>query len=133
MKFPELVNALEPLGTKKSTGLDGLSPKILKIATRDISPTLLRMSTCNLSIYTGNFPDNLKIARLIPIHKGVSKNDPSTFRPISIFSVVSKFFEKHVTKHLFAYLNGYDVLHKSQSGFRKHHSCNSALINLIDK
>ena len=25
------------------------------------------------------------------------------------------------------------MLHKSQSGFRKHHSCNTALINLIDK
>ena len=25
------------------------------------------------------------------------------------------------------------MLHKSQSGFRKHHSCNTALINLIDR
>ena len=31
-------------------------------------------------------------------------------------------------KHLFGFLNRYDLLHKSQSGFRKHHSCNTALI-----
>ena len=30
-------------------------------------------------------------------------------------------------------LNKYQVLHKSLSGFRKHHSCNTALINLVDK
>ena len=47
--------------------------------------------------------------------------------------VVSKIIEKHVTKHLFGFLNKYDLLHKSQSGFRKHHSCNTSLLNLVDK
>ena len=42
----------------------------------------------NISIYTGNFPDNLKIAKLIPIHKGGAKYDPSNYRPISILSAV---------------------------------------------
>ena len=27
----------------------------------------------------------------------------------------------------------YDILHKSQSGFRKNHSCNTALLGLLDK
>ena len=44
-----------------------------------------------------------------------------------------KKIEKHVTKHLFAYFNKYGLLHKSQSGFRKNHSCNTALIILVDK
>ena len=34
---------------------------------------------------------------------------------------------------MFASLNKYSLLHKSQSGFRQHHSCNTALINLIDR
>ena len=131
MKDAELTNALQSLNTKKSTGLDGLSPKILKLSARIIGPSLLKM--INYSINSGIFPDNLKIARLIPIHKGGPKDDPSNFRPISILSVISKLLEKHITKHLFAYLNKYDILHKSQSGFRKHHSCNTALINLVDK
>ena len=38
-----------------------------------------------------------------------------------------------LNKHLFAYMNIFNLIHKSQSGFRKNHSCNTALINLIDK
>ena len=30
-------------------------------------------------------------------------------------------------------MNKYSLLHKSQSRFRRHHSCNTALINLIDR
>ena len=47
--------------------------------------------------------------------------------------VISKLIENHVTKHLFGYRNKYDILRKLQSGFRKSHSCNTDLINLMDK
>ena len=75
---------------------------------------------------------NSKIAKIFPIHKGGPTDDPSNYRPISVLPVLSKIIEKHVTKHLFGYLNKYDILHKSQSGFLKHHSCNTALIKLVD-
>ena len=54
-------------------------------------------------------------------------------RPISILPILSKIIEKHVIKHVFAYLNKYGLLHESQSGFRKNHSCNTALIYLVNK
>ena len=59
----------------------------------------------NISIHTGVFPDVLKEARIIPIHKGGPSEDPSNYRRISILPLVSKVIEKHVTKHLFSYLN----------------------------
>ena len=78
------------------------------------------------------FPDEFKEARVFPVQKGGPSEDPSSYRPISILSIVSKLIEKHVTKHLFAYLNKYKLLHEAHSGFRKHHSCQTALINLIN-
>ena len=75
----------------------------------------------------------MKVAKIISIHKSGAQDESANYRPISILSIISKIIEKHVTKHLFAYLNKYSLLHKSPSGFRKHYSCNTALINLIGR
>ena len=131
MKLPELQRIIKSLDANKATGLDGMSARLIKSTAHIISPSLLQI--INISISTGQFPDALKLAKLIPIHKSGAKDDPANYRPISILSVLSKIIEKHVTKHLFAYLNKYKILHTSQSGFRKNHSCNTALINLIDR
>ena len=42
-------------------------------------------------------------------------------------------FEKHVNKHLMAYMNKYNIIHESQLGFRQKHSCQTALVKLIDQ
>ena len=103
----------------------------MKTSAETVAPTLLEI--INLSLINGQFPESLKLAKIKPIHKGGTKSDPSNYRPISVLPVISKIVEKHVTKHLFAYLKKYDILHKSQSGFRKNHSCNTALLGLLDK
>ena len=64
-------------------------------------------------LHTGVFPGVLKEARVFPIHKGGPSEHPSNYRPISTLPIVSKVIEKHVTKHLFAYLNKYKLLHEA--------------------
>ena len=131
MELTDLIATLNTLNVTKATGLDGLTPTILKTSANAIAPTLLKL--INTSLQNEQFPQPLKIAKLKPIHKGGHKSDPSNYRPISVLPVLSKIIEKHITKHIFAYLNKCDILHKSQSGFRKNHSCNTALISLLDK
>ena len=128
MKSDELKTILKSLDPSKSSGIGGISPKMLKLASEVLLPSLLQM--INISLHTGVFPETLKDARVFPIHKGGPSEDPSNYRPISILPIVSKVIEKHVTKHLFAYLNKYKLLHETQSGFRKYHSCQTALNKL---
>ena len=85
------------------------------------------------SLALGCFPDRLKFAKVFPIFKSGRKSDPNNYRPISILPTISKIFERHVNKHFMAYLNKYSLIHESQSGFRLKHSCQTALVKLIDK
>ena len=131
MTHDELLSSIRSLDSTKATGLDGITPRIIKSSSDVLVHPLLKI--INISIINGNFPDTLKLGKILPIFKGGDKTDLSNYRPISVLSVISKLIEKHVTKHLFGYLNKYNLLYKSQSGFRKHHSCNTSLINLLDK
>ena len=68
--------------------------------------------------------------------KGVSTKsrapEINNYRPISILPVLSKVLEKHVSDSLTLYLNENNLLHKTQSGFRPHHSCETALNFMTD-
>ena len=70
------------------------------------------------------------MAKLFPVHKGGSKSDLGHYGSISIFPTVSKIFEKHINKHLFFFCF---FLHANQSGFRQKHSCQTALVKLVDQ
>ena len=48
----------------------------------------------NLSLKSGIFPNEMKLAKVIPLHKKKGRLDAGNYRPVSILSVVSKVFEK---------------------------------------
>ena len=123
-----IISALDP---SKAIGIDDLGPRILKTIGQTLSPSIAAL--INKSILTGKFPDKLKIAKVFPIHKSGSKSDPCNYRPISILPTISKSFERHVNRHLMSYLNKYCLIHETQSGFRQKHSCQTALVKLIDQ
>ena len=48
----------------------------------------------NLSIKTGVFPQNLKLADVTPIFKKKDKHLKENYRPVSILPALSKIFER---------------------------------------
>jgi hypothetical protein len=87
----------------------------------------------NRIIDNGIYPNILTNAKVSPIFKSGEKCLPTSYRPISVLPVISKLIERHISRHMYQYLAKYNLLHDAQSGFRSNHSCQTALINIIDK
>jgi hypothetical protein len=68
------------INIKKATGIDQISPKILKIAKHAVVAPITQL--INLSINTCTFPDKLKIAQVVPIHKKNSTLLKGNYRPV---------------------------------------------------
>ena len=80
------------MSSSKATGLDEIPAKYLKDGSSVISKLLTHI--INLSITTGSIPDDLKMARIVPLYKKNSKTNVGNYRPITVLSVISKVFEK---------------------------------------
>ena len=102
----------------------------LKIAAESPRFIAALTSIINKSFLDGVFPDKLKIAKVIALHKGGSKTDVSNYRPISLLSSFSKVFEKLMHHRLLDFLQSNGSLYDSQYGFIPRLSCEQALIDL---
>ena len=86
----------------------------------------------NASFSLGYFPKALKLARVTPVYKAGSKDDPSNYRPISSLPYLSKIFERSMTNKLTSFLDKFSIISKSQFGFQKNTSTSDALVKLTE-
>ena len=78
------------------------------------------------------FHSKLKIAKVIPILKEGTTLDVNNYRPISLFSVVSKIIKRIVYYHVYSYFNRNNFFYKLQFGFRKNYGINHAVNKLVE-
>jgi hypothetical protein len=114
-----------------SSGFDNLHSKIIKITCQYYIPALTHL--VNLSLSEGFFPDELKIAKVIPLFKSGDPMNISNYRPISILPFLSKIYEKVIYNRMIKFIDKHSILYNFQFGFRNNHNTTMALITLIDK
>ena len=88
----DVYTATSKIKTKTSKDHDGISTKLVKGSIDNIYIPLTHI--INLSLSTGTVPQNMKVARVIPIFKNGEKTSFNNYRPISILPVFSKILEK---------------------------------------
>ena len=126
----EVRKIIDSLKVNKATGIDCIGANILKMCGDHIIIPIT--SIINNSILSGIFPDSLKYAYVLPLYKNSNREDGNNYRPISILPTISKIFERHLNNQLNSFLAKHHILSNSQSGFRDNHSCQTALIHLVN-
>ena len=121
---------LNHLKSKPSCGYDGISTKLLKVCKHQICKPLTLV--INQMLSNGIFPDDLKIAKVIPLFKKGDQSLLNNYRPISLLPSISKILERIIFNQIHTYFSTNDLYYSGQYGFREKHSTQMAALELID-
>ena len=127
----ETLLIIKNMKTSHSRGHDGISSELLKLIADDISKCITLI--INQSLHSGIFPDNLKIAKVTPIHKKGDSKLITNYRPIFVLPVISKIFETVICDQLDRYFVSNNLLCPQQYGFTKNSSTGLAALEVIDR
>ncbi len=116
----EIAEIFKLLQDKKTQDYCGISINFIKNFSDQLVMPLQHI--INLSFETSVVPNQMKIAKVIPLFKSGDPLSMDNYRPISLLSSFSKILEKIVANRLCNYLETNNLLSTSQFGFRPGHS-----------
>ena len=93
-----------PLNTPLSSTLKCIAHEICECLTLIINQSKTR----------GIFPENFKIAKVVPIYKKDDQSQIKNYRPISVLPVISKIFENAMHSQLMEYFTSHKLLSNKQ-------------------
>ncbi len=117
------------MSSRVSTGYDKFPSILFKQCMFVLSPPVCLL--INRCIKECRFPSDWKIAVVTPVPKIQCPQKISDFRPISVLTIVSKVFERHLKSLLLPFIDC--KLHHSQYGFRQMRSTSDALMSFDTK
>ena len=126
----EINTILKSLNSKKAPGIEKIPTKLVKLAS-DILAEPLSIAINN-SISTSTFPNDAKIASVVPIDKKTDdKYVISNFRPVSILNCFSKVYENVIKNELLKSMNVH--LFPFISAYRKNYNTQHVLLRVLEE
>ena len=117
---------IKSLPSNKAPGCDKVNNKVLKDSSPVIAPIITSLISNFFTLST--FPLPWKKAEIVPILKSGDSEEPANTRPISLLPILFK-----VLMQFTNFLDSNNVIHHLQSGNRKLHSTESALLHFTDE
>ena len=115
---------------KKAVGVDTIPPILIKIGADITAEPLTQAINCCLR--QGIFPDNTKIASVVPVDKEKpDKYDVLSYGPLSILNAFSQIYEKVIKNQSMSYFDKY--FSPFISAYKKSYSTQQVLIRLLEE
>ena len=127
----EVIKVIQSLKNKTSSAADSISAILIKELKTELAEPLTLI--INQVINTCKFPEKLKLAKVIPIHKKGDLDNCNNYRPISLLPTISKIVEKILLKQLYTHFQTNNLLFPHQYGFRKQRSTEHAALEFVDR
>ena len=127
----DIVEVIKKSKPKASAAFDEISHRLVKKCKWHVAPILTKL--IGKIILTSEFPDALKEIKLVAVHKsGKPRNECSSYRPIAIQSTIAKILDMYLCQEITRITDQLQVLPGNVHGYRKFHSCASALRQLLE-
>ena len=129
----EVKMSLRKMKSSSSLGPNGMQADLLKKSMKFTVKPLTYLT--NLSIKQSKFPNQWKTAKVIPLWKGQGgdKLDPKEYRPVSLLNPVSRLVERMICNQVISFLEEERLLAETIHGYRKGHSCESSVIEMLEE
>ena len=113
----EITTKIHELKNNAAPGIDKVIKQDILLLIDIIGPTFVRLT--NIILETGQYPEELKSAKIIPIYKKGAHDDINNYRPISLLSTISKVLEKIIKTRLVTFIETTFNFDNKQYGFKK--------------
>lgn len=127
----EIVGIINSLKSNVSCGFDGIKVAPIKAVSDLLCDVVCHLM--NTILFTGIFPDKMKIAKVSVLHKGGALDCIYNYRPISVLPLFSKIAEKVINTRITQHLCKRNLITEYQYGFRQGKSTESALLSIREK
>ena len=125
----EIIKEINNLKLNIATQNTGIPAKLIKENSYIFGDFIFE--NFNNSVFYSIFPSPMKNAIITPVCKKGTKTSKDNYRPVSILSNISKFYERLMFKQISGYFE--HSLSKFQCGFRKGFSAQHCLLSMLEK
>jgi hypothetical protein len=126
----QLRDTMHDINPNKASDIYKIKPAIIKDLTDFLAPTLTTLF--NRAIDENEYPDALKVTKLIELYKKKDRTLPENYRPISLLPIIAKLFDTLINKQIMHHITTHNVISSTQYAFRPNSNTTLALQTILD-
>ena len=125
----EVTETMKKINPNKANDIYKIKPAVIKDLTPFLAPILT--NEFNIAIDESEYPDSLKMTKLIELYKAKDKTLPENYRPISLLPIIAKILDTIINQQLMDHLLKHKLISPTQYAFRPHSNTTLALQTII--